>query len=114
MNNVPSGSVPSRLVSQLVIEDPEMIDVVEEFVGELPNRITEMQNAHRELDWELLRTCAHRLKGAGGSYGYPMLSEVAATLERGFIERRDDQFSDLLDQIQQLADAAQAGLRESP
>ena len=73
MNNVPSGSVPSRLVSQLVIEDPEMIDVVEEFVGELPNRITEMQNAHRELDWELLRTCAHRLKGAGGSYGYPIL-----------------------------------------
>ncbi len=112
MYEVQSSSIPSKLVSQLVIEDPEMIDIVEEFVDELPTRIAEMQNAHRDLDWEMLRMCAHRLKGAGGSYGYPMLSEVAATLERGFIEHRDDQFSDLLGQIQQMAEAALAGLRE--
>ena len=113
MTNVRSCSVPSTLMSQLVIDDPEMIDVVTEFVGDLPARIAEMQNAHRELDWELLRTCAHRLKGTGGSYGYPMLSEIAALLERGFVERRDDQFSDLVSQLQRLAEAAEAGLRES-
>ena len=110
MNDVQSGAASSKLVSQLVIDDPEMIDIVTEFVGDLPGRIAEMQNAHRELDWEMLRTCAHRLKGAGGSYGYPTLSEIAARLERGFIERRDDQFSDLVGQLQRLADAAAAGL----
>ena len=112
MTDVRSSSVPSKLVSQLVIDDPEMINIVTEFVGDLPARIAEMQNAHRELDWEMLRTCAHRLKGAGGSYGYPMLSEIGALLERGFIQRRDEQFSDLVSQLQRLAEAAEAGLCE--
>ena len=83
MNDVQSGSASSKLVSQLVIDDPEMLDIVTEFVGDLPGRIAEMQNAHRE---------------------------IAALLERGFIERRDDQFSDLVAQLQRLADAAAAGL----
>ncbi len=112
MNDVQNSSIPSKLVSQLVVEDPEMIDIVTEFVGELPSRIAEMQDAHRKLDWEMLRMCAHRLKGAGGSYGYPMMSEVAATLEKGFVERRDDQFSDLIGQLQHLVDAANAGLSQ--
>ncbi len=112
MTDVRCRSVPTKLLSQLVIDDPEMIDIVTEFVGDLPARIAEMQNAHRELDWEMLRRCAHRLKGAGGSYGYPMVSEIAAVLERGFIERCDEQFSDLVTQLQGLAEAAEAGLRE--
>ena len=111
MNDPQSNPVPETITSQLVIEDPEMIDIVTEFVDELPGRITEIRDAHRALDWDLLRMCAHRLKGAGGSYGYPKLSEIAATLEQGFIEHRDDQFSDLLSQLQTLADAANAGLR---
>ncbi len=111
MTDVRSSSVPSKLVSQLVIDDPEMVDIVAAFVGELPTRIAEMRNAHRALDWEMLRMCAHRLKGAGGSYGYPQLSKIAATLETGFLERRDDQFSDLVGQLQHLAEAANAGLR---
>ena len=108
----PQSPSPAKLVSQLIIDDPEMIDIVEEFVAELPSRISELSDAHRRLDWEQLRTCAHRLKGAGGSYGYPRLSQVAASMEAIFIERRDDKFSDLLAQLQQLTEAAKAGLAD--
>ena len=34
MNDVQSGSASSKLVSQLVIDDPEMIDIVTEFGAE--------------------------------------------------------------------------------
>ena len=110
MNSPQDASPGSRLISQLLLDDPEMIDIVEEFVDELPARIAELREAHRDLDWELLRNCAHRLKGAGGSYGYPMLSTVAAAMEAAFMERRDDRFSDLLAQLADLAEAAKAGL----
>ena len=110
MNSPQDGSPGFRLISQLMVDDPEMTDIVVEFVAELPARIAEIREAHRALDWELLRNCAHRLKGAGGSYGYPKLSTVAASMEATFAERRDDRFSDLLAQLTDLAEAAKAGL----
>lgn len=98
------------LVSQLLLDDPDLADVVAEFVGELPGRISELRTAFDTLDWELLRTLAHRLKGAGGSYGYPDVSRLAATMEDAFREHRSDSFGEWINELQQLASAAQAGL----
>jgi HPt (histidine-containing phosphotransfer) domain-containing protein len=41
-----------------------------------------MERALEHSDFEALRQTAHQLKGSGGGYGYPKLSEKAATLER--------------------------------
>jgi HPt (histidine-containing phosphotransfer) domain-containing protein len=99
-----------KLVSQLLIDDPELRDVVEEFVHGLPRRLAEMRAAYAQLDWELLRTLAHRLKGAGGSYGYPVLSQLAAEMERGFRSHCAGQFNTWASQLEQLSEAARAGL----
>ncbi|MBI5863484.1 MAG: Hpt domain-containing protein, partial [Planctomycetes bacterium] len=81
-----TGSTPSShpLVSQLLADDPDLRDIVVEFVDGLSTRIAELNSAHEKLDWERLKTLAHQLKGAGGSYGYPDITTLGAEMETAF------------------------------
>jgi HPt (histidine-containing phosphotransfer) domain-containing protein len=62
--------------------DLEMIEVVQEFLDELPLRLGQLQEALENRDWPGLARYAHQLKGAGGSYGFPQLTPLAERLER--------------------------------
>jgi HPt (histidine-containing phosphotransfer) domain-containing protein len=62
--------------------DPEMVEVVQEFLFELPLRLGQLQEALETRDWQSLTRYAHQLKGAGGSYGFPQLTPLAERLER--------------------------------
>ena len=75
------------------------------------HEIVELRDALEALDWERLEMLAHRLKGAGGSYGYPDLSGVAARMERDCKARRSDGLDDRMRVLEQLTAAAHAGLR---
>ncbi len=68
--------------SELVREDPSFSDLVQQFVNGLSDRLRIMEDAIRTADFDSLRTAAHQLKGSGGGFGYPILSERAATVER--------------------------------
>jgi len=67
--------------SDLVHEDACFAKIVLEFVEGLNDRLRQMETAIRVGDFETLRVAAHRLKGSGGGYGYPLLSRMAAELE---------------------------------
>jgi HPt (histidine-containing phosphotransfer) domain-containing protein len=74
---------PGDLIgSDLVREDASFGDIVLQFVEGLSERLANMERAIRMSDLEALRVAAHQLKGSGGGYGYPILSERAADLER--------------------------------
>ena len=62
-------------------DDPNMIDLIEQFIHRLPRRIVAMRQALANTHHEELRRLAHQLKGAGGGYGYPCLTEGARALE---------------------------------
>jgi HPt (histidine-containing phosphotransfer) domain-containing protein len=74
------------ITSKLVKEDPDMIDLVEEFVQELPHRLSSLQRAYQSQQIEEIRSLAHQLKGAGGGHGYPILTEKAANIEKQAIK----------------------------
>jgi HPt (histidine-containing phosphotransfer) domain-containing protein len=101
-----------KLVSELLCEDPDLRDIIEEFVDGLSDRIVHLKLAFDELDWSQLRTLAHRLKGAGGSYGYPQISQLAARMEQNFKTHRADDFDTQIHQLERLASAAHAGLQD--
>ena len=61
--------------------DPEMAEILGDFVGHLEERVVELREAREGEHYDELKQYAHRLKGAGGSYGYPALSQAAAVLE---------------------------------
>ncbi len=107
------SNAPSKLISQLLIDDVDLRDVVEEFVAGLDDRIQEISKAFEKLDWDQLGTLAHRLKGAGGSYGYPDLSKLATEMEKAFRNHQGEQFAGWVEQLTRLSQAAKAGLADA-
>ena len=114
MNHSHQNATPGRIVSALLADDPEMLDLVEEFVNGLTNRADNFRQAHQRLDWDRLTALAHQLKGAGGSYGYPDLSTLGATMESSFRIHSAEQFASWMEQLESLSAAARAGLPSSP
>lgn len=112
MSSSAPTSTPAKLRSQLLNEDPDLRELVEEFVGTLSSRAAELQDAFGKQDWDLLTMLSHRLKGAGGSYGYPDLSDLGATMEKHFKEHNAAvaEVQAWLERLNQLAAAAKAGL----
>jgi len=74
----PDGKIGSDLVKQ----DASFADIVVQFVEGLGERLTKMTDALDSTDFDALRMAAHQLKGSGGGYGYPILTERAAKLEQ--------------------------------
>ena len=64
------------------IEDEDMQELIAMFVSELPDRVASYRDAHLKKDWHALSMLAHQMKSAAVGYGYPSISEAAASLEK--------------------------------
>jgi HPt (histidine-containing phosphotransfer) domain-containing protein len=62
-------------------DDPDLEDIVEMFVQELPGRVAVLLSQLNASDWQGLRGTTHQLKGTAGSYGFEPLSRGAARAE---------------------------------
>jgi CheY-like chemotaxis protein len=70
----------SEAVRSQYADDPDLAEVLARFVAGLPAQVEAMSRAAKAGRHEELQRLAHRLKGAGGSYGYPLLTETAREL----------------------------------
>ncbi len=61
--------------------DPDLGDIVEMFVDEMPGRTATLLDQLNAGDWEGLQRTAHQLKGAAGSYGFGPILRSAAQVE---------------------------------
>jgi HPt (histidine-containing phosphotransfer) domain-containing protein len=61
--------------------DPDLVDIVDLFVEELPARVAAIQQCLASADWQSLQRYAHQMKGACGSYGFHQLTPAASRLE---------------------------------
>lgn len=62
--------------------DPEAFgEIVELFLEQLPKRLDQLEAFLNSADYRQLALFTHQLKGAGGGYGYPGLTQRAAKLE---------------------------------
>ncbi|GAB6167189.1 hypothetical protein JCM19992_31890 [Thermostilla marina] len=62
-------------------DDPDLGELVEMFVEEMPDRMRTLNEYYEAKDWEELRKVTHQLKGAAGSYGFEPITFAAAALE---------------------------------
>ena len=65
----------------LFADDPDVAGILNGFVEGLANQLTEMRHAFSDERYADLKRYSHRLKGAGGSYGYPTLTDAGKKLE---------------------------------
>ena len=79
---IPSPSlVHAEPIYSTLASDPDLADLVEMFVDEIPSRVAALLESYESGNREQLGTLAHQLKGAAGSYGFDALTPAAARLE---------------------------------
>ncbi|MFO1023101.1 MAG: Hpt domain-containing protein [Planctomycetales bacterium] len=62
-------------------DDPDFVELLEMFVEGIGEKKTSLLDASRGGDFESIRKVAHQLKGSGGGYGFPGITEHALALE---------------------------------
>ncbi len=112
---VPVSKTDEQVISEAIrseyIDDADFADLIEEFVSELGEEISAMRKVLDSDDYDGLRQLAHQLKGAGGSYGYPMLTEEATVLEEAAIAEDSKTSLSALDKLEVLCQAINQGMK---
>ena len=80
-------------------DDPDYSELLNFFVDALSERFARFLEFQESGDIEPMRDLAHQLKGAGGGYGFPGLTEAARELESACKEKNQDLISERLDQL---------------
>ena len=62
--------------------DPDMREVIDEFVARLPVQVASIKRMLDEQNLEELRRAVHQMKGAGGGYGFAQITTSAARAEQ--------------------------------
>ena len=63
-------------------DDAEMRPIVRMFLSEIPGRTETLRQHLQAQDRASFRRIVHQIKGAGGGYGFHLISESARRLER--------------------------------
>jgi histidine phosphotransfer protein HptB len=61
--------------------EADMVELLALFVSELPQRLVDIRQAAQGHNWQEVRRLAHQIRGAGGSYGFPLLTTAAGQVE---------------------------------
>ena len=105
-----TDAAPVDAIHSDYADDPDLADVLEQFVAGLDTQVTAMREALDGSYHEELQRLAHQLKGAGGGYGYPALTEEAAILEQAAKAGDTEQARLTLRRLTDLCQAIRRGL----
>jgi len=84
------------ITSELLKEEPDLIDLIDRFISHLPGMQEAIIDAHDEKDWETFTGLIHQMKGVGGNYGYPMLTTLCAEIE---VMVKEENFAKVVKQL---------------
>jgi histidine phosphotransfer protein HptB len=80
-NKMPQPLVDDEPIYSSLASDPVMAELVDMYVEETAEKIATLEAALASGDRDKLRSVAHQMKGAGGSYGFDQVTTCAAALE---------------------------------
>jgi HPt (histidine-containing phosphotransfer) domain-containing protein len=70
----------SKTSAPSLYDDPEFKALIEQFLQNLPDMVEEMGKAVEQQDWTVVQSVTHKLKGMGGAFGFPLITEQAASV----------------------------------
>ena len=95
-----NGKMINKIItSDLLEEDPDLIDLIDKFMLRLPVMYESIVKAYREEDWGSFLGLIHQMKGVGGGYGYPMLTTLCAAIE---VTAKNENFTKLEIQLEEF------------
>ena len=90
--------------------NPDLAEIVEMFVQEMPHRIATLLDQLDASNWEELQRTVHRLKGAAGSYGFAPVTPHAAKLENALREDPSlEEIREMVDALVEMCSRLRAG-----
>lgn len=102
-----------QLIYSRLASDPDLADIVEMFVDEIPGRLDKMMRLLDEGDMEELRRSAHQIKGSAGSYGFEPLSPVAHRVEDAVRnDEPEEQIRQYIVKLSEVCSCIRAGCSE--
>ncbi len=101
-------SVPEAICSAYA-DDTDLVELIDEFVAGLEDEVQAMRKVLMDGDYDGLCRLAHQMKGAGGSYGYQMLTDAAKVLEAAAKAEDTKAGTTALNELEALCQAADRG-----
>lgn len=89
--------------SSLPMRIPEFCEIVESFVGNIPQTLHGLREAQRDMNYQEIREVAHRLKGTGGTVGFPVFTEPSEQLQLAAEQRDDSTIETMLCQLEEIS-----------
>ena len=94
----------SPIASTLLIDEPEMTDLVHRFVNQLPSYVENISKSEKDKNWEQLRDHVHSLKGTSGNFGFDDLYKLMLNIE---FELTKENYTGIHSQIKKLDNLCQ-------
>ena len=88
------------VTSVLLKDEPDMFDLIEAYIEQLPDSFEKIREAESNNDWQELRELMHKMKGTAGGYGYPDLTQLAAQTEFQLINEDYKEVSIFINKIE--------------
>jgi len=77
----PTQASQLPIYSKLLDDEPDMKDMVITYIKRLPDTLQRANNAMAQQKWAELKRVIHDIKGTGGAFGFPMLTDLATKIE---------------------------------
>jgi len=104
----------SYIVSELILKDKNRYTkLVGKFMKLLPAFIDEFSASVEAKDYESLKSVAHRLKGAGGNFGYMQLTDICKQMEDAIKDDDEDTVNKLYAQLLDARDKILSGWEQA-
>lgn len=99
------------MVPNLLKEDPEMLDLVLQFIQKLPAMIEKVEAAFEKRDMSLLKEEVHSLKGTSGNYGCMNIFELMNKVEFEIVTKNFDSIKEILDSLPAIVKRLNDGVK---
>ena len=114
---LPKGKVTevdaSPILSDLLEEEPGMASLIKSFIEQLPDMVSSLKSALKSGDDELFKKTAHNLKGMGGGFGFPQISDLGGRIEFEFAKEDAAAITKSIEEVESLLARIQYGIAES-
>lgn len=105
-------SIDDPIISTILEDEPEYADLIEIFVERLPPTVSKVRQLFNDSNWSQFRKEIHDLKGMGGSYGYPMVTELAGNIGNQLRQGNVEAVKSLLQELEVISSRIAMGMNK--
>jgi len=104
MKIAPNSINNEPIYSTFISEDEDYRKLIDAFVNELKPTTQKLESYCQNEQWEPLSGLIHQLKGLGGGYGFPDITELSAKIEFQIANKNYSNVATLINQLCQITE----------